>query len=36
MANQLNDEDSYLDIFDMTIETNELAKELVNMELQIF
>jgi hypothetical protein len=32
----LNDEDFCLDIFYMTIETNELAKELVNRELQMF
>jgi hypothetical protein len=35
MANQLNDEDSYLDIFDMTTVTNELAKELVKREHQM-
>ncbi len=36
MENQLNDEDYCLDIFDMTIGTNELAKESVNRKLQIF
>ncbi len=36
MANQLNDEDFCFDILEMTIETNELAKELVNMEMQMF
>jgi hypothetical protein len=35
MANQLNDEDSCLDIFDMTIVTNEITKELVNRELRM-
>jgi hypothetical protein len=32
MANQLNDEDFCFDIFEMTIGTSELAKELVNSE----
>ncbi len=32
MANQLNDEDFCFDIFEMTIGTSELAKELVNRE----
>lgn len=36
MANQLNDENSCLDIFYMTIETKELAMELVSRELQMF
>jgi hypothetical protein len=36
MANELNDEDFCFDIFEMTIGTSELAKELVNRELQMF
>jgi len=36
MMNQLNDEIFCFDIFEMTIGTIELAKELVNRELQMF
>ncbi len=36
VVNRLNDEDFGLDNFEMIIETNELAKELVYKELQIF
>jgi hypothetical protein len=36
VVNQLNDEDYGLDNFEMIIETNELAKELVYKELQVF
>jgi len=36
MANELNDEDFCFEIFEMTIGTSELAKELVNRELQMF
>ncbi len=36
MVNQLNDEDFDLDNFEMIISTNELAKELVYKELQMF
>jgi hypothetical protein len=36
VVNQLNDEDFGLDNFEMIIETNELAKELVYKELQMF
>ncbi len=36
MVNQLNDENFGLDNFEMIIESNELAKELVYKELQMF
>jgi len=36
VVNQLNDEGYGLDNFEMIIETNELAKELVYKELQVF
>ncbi len=36
MVDQLNDEDFGFDNFEMIIETNELAKELVYKEFQFF
>ncbi len=36
MENKLNDENSYLDIFEVTSHINELVKKMVNKELLMF
>jgi hypothetical protein len=36
VTNQLNEKDFCLAIFEMSIETNEVAKELMNREFKMF
>jgi hypothetical protein len=36
VVDHLNDEDLFLDIFEMTIRTTKLIKELMNRELSMF